>query len=206
MSALLARKIVDPNAPNDPAVEAAFLAVPDDMIAEILDGELYTQPRPARRHTKVASELGVELGPPFSRGKGGPGGWIIRFEPELHLGPKPDKIAPDLAGWRIERMSEESELDEDPAFYDVAPDWICEVLSPRTEAKDRVKKMHIYRREGVSHVWLIHPMLRTLEVYRLDRGHYSLLGTFGEDDVVRAEPFDAIEIPLQALWIHPPKK
>lgn len=197
-----ARKIPDPNAPNDPAVEAAFFAVPDTMIAEIIGGILYTQPRPARRHTKAHSELAMELGPPFSRGKGGPGGWIIRYEPEIHVGPKPDKIVPDLAGWRVERMLDE--LGSDLAYYDVVPDWVCEVLSPSTEGIDRLKKMHIYRREGVRYVWLLQPVHRTLEVYRWEGGHYVLADTFGEDAVVRAEPFDAIELDLSLLWMAPP--
>lgn len=207
MAAEAARKLVDPNAPNDPAVEAAFRAVPETMVAEIIGGQLYTMSRPGRRHTKASTELIVELGPPFSRGRGGPGGWVILHEPEIHLGPKPDKLVPDLAGWHAHRMPDLTG-DEDSAFYDVAPDWICEVLSPSTEARDRIKKMHIYQRERVQHVWLIHPLRRTLEVYRLEGAYYLLLGTFGEDNVVRAEPFDAIEIPLQILWMgaSPPQE
>jgi len=126
---------------------------------------------------------------------------VILHEPELHLGPKPDKLVPDLAAWRSERLPEDIGEDEDPAFYEVAPDWVCEILSPSTEARDRVPKMHIYRRERVRHVWLIHPSLRTLEIYRLEGSHYVLLDTFGEDAVVRAEPFDAVELPLQILWM-----
>jgi hypothetical protein len=104
MAARPARTLADPNTPNDPAVEAAFQAVPDTMVAEILDGHLYTTPRPPRRHTNTAAVLGGELYAPFRRGNGGPGGWVILGEPELHLGPKPDKLVPDLAGWRRERM------------------------------------------------------------------------------------------------------
>lgn len=207
MAAQAARKLdlEDPAAPNDPAVEAAFRAVPDTMVAEIIGGELHTMPRPGRRHTKASSILHVELGAPFWRGKGGPGGWVILHEPELHLGRKPDKLVPDLAGWRAERMPDETG-DDDKAFYDVAPDWICEVLSPSTEAKDRVKKMHIYRREGVRHVWLIHPIQRTLEVYRLEGNYYVLLDTHGEEETVRAEPFEAIELPLPLLWMGSPQQ
>lgn len=202
MAAHAARDVADPNAPNDPAVEAAFRAVPDTMVAEIIDGELYTLPRPGRQHTRTSSVLGYVLGGPFWAGVGGPGGWVILDEPELHLGAKPDKLVPDLAGWKRERMPEDSE-DEDPAYYDIAPDWACEILSPRTEATDRIKKMHIYRREGVRHVWLLKPSLRTLEVYRLEGSHYVLLDAFGGDSVVRAEPFDAIEIRLGVLWDGP---
>jgi len=203
MAALAALKLLDPNAPNDPSVEAAFQAVPDTEIAEIIDGELHTMPRPGRRHTRTSSVLGVVLGGPFWAGAGGPGGWVILDEPELHLGPKPDKVVPDLAGWLSHRMPEEVTSEDDLSYYDVAPDWVCEVLSPSTEAKDRIKKMRIYRREGVGHAWLIHPIARTLEVYRLEGGRWVQLDTFEEDAVVRAEPFDAVEISLRVLWGGP---
>ncbi len=185
---------------NAPAVEAAFQAVPDEMVAEILDGELYTFPRPARPHTRTASRLNVSLGGPFDLGAGGPGGWVILVEPELHLGPRPDKVVPDLAGWRRERMPDALGPEDAPAHYDIAPDWVCEVISPRTERVDRGKKMRIYRREGVRHAWLINPVAQTLEVYRLDDGRFWLLDTHEGDEAVRAEPFEAIELPLAALW------
>jgi Uma2 family endonuclease len=195
-----ARTIVDPNAPNDPAVEAAYRRVPDTMVAEILDGELHAMPRPARPHTNAASVLGGELHGPFRRGIGGPGGWVILDEPELHLGPKPDKVVADLAGWRRARMPDAIGPSHAPPHYDVAADWVCEVLSPRTEAVDRGKKMRIYRREGIGHTWLVNPITCTLEVYRLESGHWMLVDTFEGDAVVRAEPFDAIELELGLLW------
>lgn len=184
---------------NAPEVEAAFQAAPDEVVAEILDGELFTSPRPARPHTRAASRLGRRLGP-FDDDPGEPGGWVILDEPELHLGPNPDKLVPDLAGWRRERMPDALGPEDAPAHYDIAPDWVCEVVSPGTERIDRGKKMRIYRREGVRHAWLINPVAQTLEVYRLDEGRWSLLDTYEGDDVVRAEPFDAIELPLATLW------
>ena len=195
-----ARELVDPSVPNDPSVEAAFRAVPDTMIAEILDGELHTMPRPARAHANTASLLGGELHGPFRRGAGGPGGWVILDGPEIHLGPRPDILVPDLGGWRRDRMPSVRGPSDAPSHYEVAPDWICEILSPGTEAVDRGKKMRIYRREGVGHAWLVDPIERTLEVYRLENRRWTLLDTFTDDAVVRAEPFDAIELPLSALW------
>jgi Uma2 family endonuclease len=185
---------------NAPEVEAAFEAVPPEMVAEILDGELFTFSRPARPHTRSASRLGMKLGGPFDLGEGGPGGWVILDEPELHLGRRPDKLAPDLAGWRRERMPDARGDEDTPAHYDVASDWVCEVISPRTERVDRGKKMRIYRREGVGHVWLLTPLLRTLEVYRLEAGRWVLLETYEDEEKVRAEPFDAMELDLGALW------
>lgn len=189
---------------NDAAANAAFQAVPDTMIGEILDGELHTMPRPGRRHTRARSILGAELYGPFWRGTGGPGGWVVLDAPEIHLGPRPDKLVPDLAAWRSERLTDaiEPEGDEPPSYQRV-PDWVCEVLSPTTQSRVRTKKMRIYRREGVRHVWLLHPVARTLEVYRLEGGRWLQLDTYEDDATVRAEPFDAVEISLKVLWEGP---
>ena len=189
----------DPNAPNDPSVEAAFRAVPDTMVAEILDGELHTMPRPARPHINTASVLGGELHGPFRRGSGGPGGWVILDEPELHLGPKPDKLVPDLAGWRRERMPDAIGPSDGPAHYEVAPDWVCEILSPGTEATDRGKRcVSTARGRPARVVAQSHPAYA--------RGLPSGSGALGVARHVRggrrgaAEPFDAIELPLAVLW------
>ncbi|MGK3961610.1 Uma2 family endonuclease [Sorangium sp. So ce118] len=187
---------------NAPEVEAAFDAVLPERVAEILDGELFTFPRPGRPHTRSASRLTMKLGSAFDLGDGGPGGWVLLDEPELHLGPRPDKVVSDLAGWKRERMADALGDEDTPAHYDVSPDWVCEVISPRTERVDRGKKMRIYRREGVGHVWLLSPLLRTLEVYRLEGGRWVLLETYEDDAKVRAEPFDAVELDLAAIWIR----
>src|SRR3989442_10698460 len=171
------------------------LRAPEHLIAEIIDGELVTQPRPAGRHSAVASALGEELGPPFKRGRGGPGGWVILDEPELHLGP--DILVPDLGGWRRERMPK---LVDDEAFFSVAPDWVCEVLSRSTAVRDRKKKLPIYARDQVGLVWLVDPILRTLEVLRLTGSEWTLVGTWAGEERVRAVPFDAIELDLSILW------
>jgi Uma2 family endonuclease len=171
------------------------LAAPEHMMAEVIDGDLHVQPRPAKPHAAAASALGEELGPPFKRGRGGPGGWILLDEPELHLGP--DILVPDLAGWRRERMP--ALVDDDP-FFTLAPDWVCEVLSPRTSRTDRVKKLPIYARERVTHAWLVDPVERTLEVRRLEGERWLVIGEWGDDARVRAEPFDAIELDLAILW------
>lgn len=190
---------VDPNTPNDPAVEAAFEAVPPEIVAEILDGELHTMTRPRPKHGRSATRLARRLGP-FDDDPGEPGGWVILIEPELHLGPKPDKIVPDIAGWRRERLPGTVFDDDAPAGMTIAPDWVCEVLSARTERIDRGKKMRIYRREGVGHVWLLSPTLQTLEIYRLHDGAWVLVETCEGDSAVRAEPFTAIELVLTELW------
>jgi Uma2 family endonuclease len=172
------------------------LAAPPDKVAEVLDGSLYLQPRPAMPHTHAASTLGGELLPPFSRGRGGPGGWVILDEPELHLGAEPDILVPDLGGWRRSRLPSVGSS----AFLTVAPDWVCEVLSPSTEDIDRAIKLPIYARERVGHVWLLDPLVRTLEILRLDGEGYRLAGVWRGSAKVRAEPFDAIELELEVLW------
>jgi Uma2 family endonuclease len=181
---------------NHPAIEDAYRAVPSHLVAEILNGQLHVSPRPAVRHASTASTLGEILGPPFRRGRAGPGGWVILDEPEVHLGPRPDKLVPDLAGWRRARWP----AIEDAVAIEVPPDWICEVLSGSTEVVDRGEKMAIYAREGVAHAWLVDPVTRVLEVYRLERGRWNAIATHRGDAVVRAEPFEAIEIELALLW------
>lgn len=178
-----------------PATYKDLLQVPDLFVAEIVDGELYTSPRPAPRHAIGASELGADLVAAFSRGRGGPGGGWILDEPELHLGP--DVVVPDLAGWRRGRLPA---IPDAPPYFTLAPDWVCEVLSPSTYRLDRTKKLHIYGREGVRHAWLLHPGERTLEVRRLEAGRWAILGTYADDELVRAEPFEAVEIDLLPLW------
>jgi Uma2 family endonuclease len=171
------------------------LAAPEHLTAELIDGELFVSPRPALGHTAAASALGEELGPPFKRGRGGPGGWILLDEPELHLGG--DVLVPDLAGWRRERLKGASATD---AFLTVAPDWICEVLSPGRARHDRSRKLPLYAREGVEWAWLVDPIERLLESYQREGTSWRLLATYAEDARVRAPPFDAIELELSVLW------
>ena len=183
---------------GDPAKRRAtyedLVAVPAHLVAELINGALVTNPRPASRHARASSSLGGELYGPFDRGKGGPGGWIILDEPELHL--HGDVVVPDLAGWRRERMPELP----DATAFELAPDWICEVLSPSTAATDRAEKMPIYARERVSDVWLVDPITRTLEAFNLDGSRWSLIGTWRDDARVRVEPFTELELELACLW------
>jgi Uma2 family endonuclease len=178
------------------ATYADLETLPPNQVGEILFGVLHAHPRPAIPHAHVASVLGGEISGPFHRGRGGPGGWIILDEPELHPGSDPDVVVPDLAGWRRTRLAHAP----DAAFVAVAPDWVCEVVSPSTEAVDRSDKMTIYARERVSHAWLVDPSVETLEVFRLDGTTRRTVKTWTGHATVRAEPFDAIELELGALW------
>lgn len=177
-----------------PATYADLEAVPEHLVAEIIDGVLRTHPRPSRRHVAAASSLGDELVGPYQKGRGGPGGWLIFDEPEIHLGG--DVVVPDLAGWRRERLDDHPET----SYFTVAPDWICEVLSASTELRDRTIKMRIYAAARIASLWLIDPRLQTLEAFELRDGLWTLLETWNADDIVRAPPFDAVAFSLADLW------
>jgi Uma2 family endonuclease len=170
-------------------------SAPEHLVAELVAGELQLSPRPAKPHAAAAAALAEELGPPFKRGRGGPGGWLLLFEPELHLGR--DVLVPDLAGWLRARMPR---LDPRDPHFTLRPDWVCEILSPSTERLDRSQKLGIYRREGVPHVWLVNPLARTLEVLALRGEHYAILAVYQAADRVRAAPFEAFELDLALLW------
>jgi Uma2 family endonuclease len=167
---------------------------PENMVAEIIDGDLYLFNRPKAPHAHTASSLVGDLVPPFVRGKDGPGGWLIMMEPELHLGT--DIVVPDIAGWRRDRLP----AVPDDAYLTLAPDWIGEVLSRRTEGIDRTKKLLVYAAAGVQHAWLVSAPRRTLEILHLVDGRWSLIAAHIGDVRVRAEPFDAIELDLGAIW------
>ena len=170
------------------------LDAPSQKVAELIEGVLYQSPRPATPHAAAASAIGEELGPPFKRGRGGPGGWVILDEPEVHLGS--DVVVPNLAGWRRERMPE---LPHAP-FIELVPDWVCEVTSPATRRIDRGAKLSVYSQQGVPFVWLVEPLDQLLEVLELDRGAYRIVQTETGASPCRLRPFDAIEIDLAALW------
>lgn len=176
-----------------PATEEDLDDLPEEVVGEILDGELNVSPRPDPPHTEAASELFGFLHGPFRRGNGGPGGWVILIEPKIRLGQ--DILVPDLAGWRVERFASPPK-----GAYTVVPDWVCEILSPSTERDDRVRKLPIYAREGVRHAWLLDPSLRTLEVLRLHEGSWLIAGVYQSADRVQVEPFEAVEIDLTLIW------
>jgi Uma2 family endonuclease len=174
--------------------------VPDHLIAEIIDGELVTQPRPASPHARAGSAIGAGLFGPFDRNPGtadAPGGWWILDEPELHV--HGDVLVPDLAGWRRERMPRL----ENRAAFELAPDWVCEIVSPGTARYDRTSKMDIYAREQVRHLWLVDPLARTLEIFALDGDrHWVRIETHGDPrEPVRAVPFDAVALDLTRWWL-----
>ncbi len=178
-----------------------LMAVPEHLVAEILYGRLVTHPRPAPPHAMAALSLGDELVGPFQKSRGGPGGWIFMVEPELHLGRH--IVVPDLAGWRKERLTTLPET----AWIDTSPDWVCEIISPKTEKRDRGAKRAIYADAGVAHLWLVDPRPKVLEAFSLRDRNWLLEQTFTGDDDVAAPPFDAITFKLSLLWpLDPPEQ
>ncbi len=178
------------------ATYSDLLAVPDTLVAEIIAGELITSPRPSMRHARASSTLGMRVGGPFDQGTGGPGGWWIVDEPEIHL--QGDILVPDLAGWRKDLVPH---LPTKTAYCEITPQWVCEILSPSTARLDRIQKLPIYLREKVDFVWLIDPVLKTLEVFQRDENRWLLMNSYVGHDLIRAAPFDAVEIDLGALWL-----
>jgi Uma2 family endonuclease len=184
-----------PHPQERPAEYADLLSLPDTLIGEIIGGELHAHPRPAPKHARASSSLGIEIGGPFDRGKaGGPGRWWILDKPELHLGA--DVLVPDLTGWRRERLPQLPET----AWMEVAPDWVCEVISPLTARLDRMTKMPLYAANGIPYCWLVDPGAKALEAFTLRDGQWVLLASFVDDATVAAEPFEAVPFALDALW------
>jgi Uma2 family endonuclease len=172
-----------------------LVKVPEPLVAELIEGDLITSPRPAFPHALVASALSMALAPVHGLpGEARPGGWWILYEPELHLGQ--DVLVPDIAGWRQSRMPVVPKV----AACDQAPDWVCAIISPTTGYVDRTRKMPVYARERVAHLWLVDPGTRTLEVYRRETSGWLVAATHGGSTTVRAEPFEEVEIDLRRLW------
>ena len=183
------------NPAKRPATYDDLLKVPDHLIAELIDGDLYASPRPASRHERVAGHLYRILGGAFEDDLDGAGGWWIVFEPELHLGG--NALVPDVAGWRKERLPEFPDV----TAWTIAPDWVCEVISPGSAKPDRMIKLPAYARAGVEYAWIAEPLTRTIDVYQRVEAQMDLIARHSGDLPQRIIPFDAIELPLERLWL-----
>lgn len=178
-----------------PATRAELEALPEHLVGEIIEGVLYTSPRPRAVHSNIESLLVGDLNGPFQRGHGGPGGWWILVEPGVEL-PGAAEIVPDLAGWQRRRLPE---LPTEAPIR-VVPDWVCEILSPSTRRHDQVVKRPFYARSGVSFLWEIDTETRTLTTAKLVDGHWLELGVYTEADTIRAEPFADVALSMQDWW------
>jgi Uma2 family endonuclease len=183
-----------PSAKLRPATYQDLLRLPENVVGEIVNGDLVVAPRPAPAHARASSSLTISIGGPFDHGRGGPGGWVILDEPELHLGPH--VLVPDLAGWRRERMPTLPST----AWFELPPDWTCEVLSASTAIVDRTQKQDIYRQQGISWLWFVDPAARTIEALSNAKDGWLVVGSSGGSTQARIPPFDAVSIDLGALW------
>jgi Uma2 family endonuclease len=181
---------------SGPATLADLDALPAGMKGELIDGVLYAMTRPRAAHQGIAGSVCTDLLVPFQRGRGGPGGWWILPEPGIEL-PRAPEIAPDVAGWRRERMPA---LPTDRAI-DVVPDWVCEVLSPTTRGYQLLVKRRLYAASGVQHLWEIDREAQTLSVLRLEVGRWVDLGSFRDEEEARLPPFEAAPINVRGWWI-----
>jgi len=178
-----------------PATLADIDALPPHLKGEVIDGELYVQPRPRAVHANVEGAILEDVRGPYQRGRGGPGGWWLLPEPGIELPGSPE-FSPDVAGWRRERLPT---LPSDTAIT-VVPDWICEVLSPRTRGFDLVTKRRFYARIGVGWLWYVDVEARSVSVCRLEAGTWRELAVHGDDERARLEPFETVEIDLASWW------
>lgn len=179
-----------------PDLYAELCALPEHVTGEIIGGRLYTQPRPAGPHAMSGSSLGMNIGSAFQFGKGGPGGWLIIDEPEIHFAHDEEVCVPDIAGWRKERMPKIPRSHR----FKIVPDWVCEVLSPSTAKKDRVVKMPVYAQYGVAYLWLVDPLQHTLEAFVLREGCWTIIGMYQDNATVNIAPFEALALNLSDLW------
>lgn len=171
------------------------LDAPESVVAELIAGQLYVQSRPRVRHGLAQVALGTVLGAEFQDGLGRQGGWRLLPEPELHI--DDDVLVPDLAGWRIERFPRDH---GDAVGVKVAPDWVCEILSPSTMRKDRMLKIPRYAKAGVSWAWVVDPEAELLEVFRRDGEHWVLVATAGDEAELTLPPFETLDLPLARIW------
>ena len=170
-----------------------LLALPDDVIGELMEGELVVTPKPEQLAASTKAALASELSRATAESAGRHGWWIFE-EPRLRLGS--NLLVPDLAGWRRQRMPKKT----DKKLFELPPDWACEVLSPSTAVLDRTRKVRLYASFGLCWLWVVDPPHRTVEVLWLEGDEWVVVGAFGGDDRVHIAPFDSVEIQLSALW------
>jgi Uma2 family endonuclease len=183
-----------------PATYDDIIGLPEGIVGQIIDGVLYTSPRPAGKHAFAATKINSSLDPSFgSRSSGGPGGWVFLFEPQMRLHEKQDVI-PDIAGWKVDELSDEDLSALSGNRIEINPNWICEIISPSSVRMDKVLKAALYAECGIEHYWLVDPEQKTLEVRRLEKGQWLVVKTFEGSEKIKAEPFEAIEIDLGSFW------
>jgi Uma2 family endonuclease len=184
-------------APRSLAIAADLARLPADSRAEVIGGEIVEKAQPSAEHSDAQGAVITRLRGPFHRRSGGsgPGGWWILPEVEIELDPH-EIYRPDVAGWRRETCPTRPS----GRPITIVPDWVCEVLSPSNASNDLVKKLRVYHRSRVGHYWIVDPANETLTVLRWTADGYLTALTAGKTDLVRAEPFEAVELPVGVLF------
>jgi Uma2 family endonuclease len=191
--------------PRKAATLADLREVWDLKSVELIAGEIVEKASPGFFHGNTQGAVFSILWTRF--GGGGDGGekatWWFASEVDVRFDAH-DVFRPDVAGWRRDRVPEPPA--ERPVR--VRPDWVCEVLSTSDKRRDQVLKLRVYHRHAVPHYWLLDPEEKTLTVYRWQADGYVNALTAAAGERVRAEPFDALEFPLGALFGEetPPKR
>ena len=183
------------SAPRRTVTYQDIIDLPPNKVGEIINGELIVHPRPAPPHARGASLLGGWAAMAFDRELLGPGGWVIRNEPEFHF-PHGQIVVPDHAGWRRELWAGEPKT----AYFDEPPQWVGEWISPSTEYYDRSDKLEIYGANEIDHYWICDAKLETIEVYELSNGRYRHVATAKGETTASLPPFDAVPLDLALLW------
>ena len=174
-----------------------LLDLPENQVGEIIHDQLYVQPRPSWLHGQAEGSIIAGLHTLYRRDGGKTDGWWIIPEPEIHFRRDQEVLVPDIAGWRKAR------LPTPPKDHrcEVIPDWVCEILSPSTEQKDRTIKMPLYARYHIPFLWLVHPILKTVEVFMLHQEQWQSVGVFSGDTQIVMPPFDTITLDLALWWV-----
>ena len=173
-----------------------WLREPAEKRYELIDGDLIEKAAPDFSHGSAQAGLIAHLHPWFHQRDGGdrPGGWWIASEVDVVL--DDNGFRPDIAGWRRERVPEMPKTRP----VRVRPDWICEIVSESNATTDTIKKLRRYHQAGVPHYWLLDPATRTLAVYRHAAEGYQSVLVAEAGETARAEPFEAIELRIAALF------
>jgi Uma2 family endonuclease len=169
----------------------------DEVSAEIIHGVISDKAAPSAEHSCAQLAFGLVLGRRFQRRPGGrwPGGWWFGTEIEVEYETH-EVYRHDIAGWRRDRVPER--LSGRPIR--VRPDWVCELVSPRNEKRDTVDKFQVLHSNRVSHYWIGNPIEQTLAVHRWESAGYLVILTAAVGEVVRAEPFESVELQLSILF------
>jgi len=181
--------------PAGTATYQDILDAPDDMRAEVVNGELHLLPRAAPRHQRFSFLFGNALETSLRDRKSGHSGWVFIPDTNVHLSDH-DICGPDIAGWRVETMPDVPET----AHITIRPDWVCEIISPSSERLDRHDKFAMYANFGIPYYWIVDHRNRLVEAYALEQGRWVAIGVGSNDDAISFAPFDTIGLELGRLW------